>query len=164
MSRRIKTAMPPVGVCSLVFTVLGALYLLLAILCLSFSTDPEDRTVGIVFSILGIVFLLTALIALLFLIGGQQKKNKARAGGKFLYGEVVDIVPYGTHYSYRPVFTVLTRYIDNQGTIHIFRTPNLKSYPDRSILGRKVRIFYEDDSFQHYYVDLESGFPRIIEH
>ncbi len=164
MDKRIKTVMPPAGIFSLVFTALGALYLLLGILCISFPTDAEDKTVGIIFSCLGIVFLLTALIALLILIGGQKKKNKVQNSGNYLYGEVVDVVPYGTHYSYRPVFTVLTRYIDSQGTIHIFRTPNLKSYPDRSILGRKVKVFYQDDSFKQYYVDLESGFPRIIEH
>ncbi len=165
MKRRIKTAMPPAGNISLIFSCIGAMFMLVGILCLCFPQDGDDRKVGIIFSVLGIAFLLTALTVLLVLIGQAQKKRRAITGGKYIYGEVVDVVPnFCWNYNCRPTFTVLTRHIDHKGVIHIFRSPNLKTYPDRSILGRKVKIYYQDDSFKQYEVDLDSGFPKVIEH
>ena len=165
MKQKAKLGITPAGICTLVFSILGVVFLLIGILCTCFPEDSDDKTVGIVFAILGNVFLVVALISLLILIREQRQKQKALSGGKYIYGEVVDIVPNAyIHYGYRSPFTVLTRYIDQNGVIHIFRSQNLRSYPDRSILGRKVKIYYTDESFHQYYVDLQSGLPRVIEH
>ncbi len=165
MSRKVKFNAGAAGIVGLVFSILGAIYLLIGILCLCFPEDADDQTVGIIFSIIAIVCLLSALVALLVLIYKQSQTQKILDNGKYLLGEVVDIVPnLYMHYGFRPTYLVLTRYIDQKGTIHIFRSENIKTYPDRTLLGRKVKIYYQDDNFQHYYVDLESGFPKIIEH
>lgn len=165
MEKRVKVGMTPTGIVALVFSIMGFLFLLFGVLCQFFPEDEDDKIVGIVFSIIGLVFLVSALILLVVLIAGQCKKQKVFSNGKYLWGEIVDIVPnYYMSYGWRPAYTVLTRYIDGNGTIHIFRSSNLKSYPDRSLLGRKVKIYYQDESFKQYYVDLESGFPRIMEH
>lgn len=61
-------------------------------------------------------------------------------------------------------FVLLVRYQDRNGNIHIFRSRNLKAYPDRSVIGKQVKVYYENESYKHYYIDLEGVLPKVVEH
>ncbi len=165
MEKRVKMGVSPAGVCCLVFSLLGGIYLLIGILCQCFPEDADDKSVGIIFTVLGIAFLIAGLILLLVLLLKRKQLQKLVAAGNYVCGEIADIIPNPyVHYNHRPTYTVLTRYLDESGTVHIFRSATIKTYPDRSILGRQVKIYCQDGRFQPYYVDIELDSPRVIEH
>ena len=80
-------------------------------------------------------------------------------------GEIVDILPnYNVRVNDRCGYTVMVRHIDSRGNIHIFHSSNQKSYIDKSVIGKSVKVYYENDSFENYYLDLEGVLPAVIEH
>ena len=165
MEKKIKSGTTPTGIVSIVFSILGGIYFVLGLLMLSMPTDNEDREAGLVFTILGAVFLITALILSIFTIIQRKRLQAIYDSGKYILGEITDIITnYYVRVNSRNPYIILVRYIDRYGKIHIFRSTNQKLYPDRSIIGKQVKVYYENENFKHYYVDLEGVLPQVIEH
>ena len=147
------------------FCTMGGLFSVLGVILACFPTDEEDFIVGLVFAPMGILFL---LFGFGFVIARQIHKGKVQkaiAGESYIWGEIVDIIPvYFGDSTTRCRYCVLVRHTDGRGQIHIFRSNILRTYPDRSILGRTVRIYTDKENFKHYYVDLEGILPNVIEH
>ncbi len=165
MDKKIKTGMNTPKILCIVFGSLGAIYLLLGILLRLFPADLEDATAGLVFLILGSCFLVFAAGMLIPALAIKRRIRALLATEQYVWGEVADIVT--NYYGYangRCCYTVLCRYQDNQGVIHIFRSTNLKTYPDNRILGKQVKIYCQKDNFKHYHVDLDPILPKVMEH
>lgn len=167
MERKVKLGLTPAGIVSIAFGVLGLIYFILGMALSIFPADEEDLTVGIFFAILGGVFLLIALIIFLCTVFRKKHLQTIVEAGRYLWGEIVDILPIynvQTTSNSSGTYVILVRYIDRYGRIHIFRSPVQKTYPDRSVIGKQVKIYYENESFKQYYVDLEGVLPPVIEH
>jgi len=165
MDRKIKLDITPAGIVAIVFSCIGIIYFLLGIGITQFPTDAEDYTAGKVFSILGGCFLAVALILLFVAVFQRKRLQKIVDTGKYIWGEITEIVAnYNVRVNSRNPFVLLVRYQDRHGNIHIFRSRNIKHYPDRSVIGKQVKVYYEDESYKHYYVDLAGILPNVIEH
>mgnify|MGYP003305118113 CR=1 FL=1 len=165
MDRKVKLGLTPTGIVSLVFGLLGVIYFLIGIAIRCFPTEEDDLIAGLVFTILGGAFLLAALILFLCVLAKKKRLQQLLRSGYYVWGEIVDIVPnYNVRVNNRHPYVILVRYADSRGDLHIFRSTNQKTYPDRSIIGKQVRIYCERNSFKHYYVELEGVLPRVIEH
>lgn len=165
MERKVKLGLTPAGIVSIVFGVLGLIYLILGMALSIFPIDEADAIVGMVFAILGGVFLLVALIIFFCTLLRKKHLQTILETGRYLWGEIVDIVPnYNVRINDRCGYTVMVRHIDSRGNIHVFRSSIQKSYIDKSVIGKQVKVYYENDSFKNYYVDLEGVLPAVIEH
>ena len=165
MEHNIKLGISPAGIVSIVFGILGAVYLILGVAMTRFPADSEDHTAGIFFAVFGVILLVTTLILLVYSVFQRRRLQKIVDAGKYIWGEVTEIVAnYNVRVNNRNPFILMVRYQDRNGNIHIFRSRNLKSYPDRSVIGKQVKVYYEDESYKHYYIDLEGILPHVIEH
>ena len=163
--KRIKLGMTPVGIVGTVFSVLGGIYLILGIFITAFPAGAEDVTAGLVFTVLGSAFLLVAVILGLCAAAYQKRIQNIRNAGHYVWAEIADITHnYNVRINNRYGYIILVKYVDRNGCIHIFRSLNQRHYPDKSILGKQVKVYYENESFKHYYVDLEGVLPQVIEH
>lgn len=165
MERKIKLGITPAGIVAIVFGCLGIIYLLIGLGLSQLPEGTEDRTVGIVFTVLGSIFLVTNLILLICMVCRRKRLQKIVETGKYIWGEITEITAnYNVRVNNRSPYIILVRYQDRFGNIHIFRSGSLKAYPDRSIIGKQVKVFYEDESYKRYYIDLEGVLPKVIEH
>jgi hypothetical protein len=64
----------------------------------------------------------------------------------------------------RHPYVVLVQVQDRSGRVHILRSKNCMQYVDPSIVNQQVRVFYADDAFKHYYVDLDPILGNVITH
>ena len=38
------------------------------------------------------------------------------------------------------------------------------TFRDPELLGKKVKVYVENDNFKHYYVDVDEILPKYVEH
>ena len=166
MDRKVKSGLTPAGIVAIVFTVLGGIYFFLGIGLSLQPADGEEYTASIVFAVLGGAFLAIALTLWIYTALQRKRLQAIVDSGKYIWGEITDIIcNYQVQVNNRyPYYMVLVRYIDRHGAIHLFRSTSLKTYPDRSVIGKQVKIYYKDETYKHYYIDVEGVFPKVIEH
>ena len=153
------------AIVAIVFGIMGGMFTLIGTGLACFPVDKEDFTVGVIFAGLGSFLLLFTLgIVIAKLIQNKKIKNAITADS-YIWGEIVDILPvYYGEGATRCRYCVLVRHTDTHGQLHIFRSPVLRNYPDRSVMGKSVRIYTDKEHFKHYFVDLEGILPNVIEH
>lgn len=165
MAHKIKLGTTPFHIVSIVFGCLGIIYLCVGIGLLQTPAGTEDFQGGIVFAALGGGFLTAAIILFAYTYFHRRHLQEIVDSGKYIWGEIVDIAPnYKVQINNRNPFQLLIRYQDRFGNIHIFRSRNLKTYPDRSVIGKQVKVYYENETYKHYYADVEDVLPKVIEH
>ena len=166
MDRKVKPGLTPAGIVAIVFTILGGIYFFLGMGLSMQPADGEDYTAGIVFAVLGGAFLAIALTLWIYTAFHRKRLQAIVDSGKYIWGEIADVIcNYQVQVNNRhPYYLVLVRYTDRNGAIHLFRSTSLKTYPDRSVIGKQVKIYYEDETYKHYYIDLEGVLPKVIEH
>lgn len=165
MDRKAKLGFSALGIVCLVFGILGTVYSVLGFVIHAYPQDGDDATVAVIFGCLGICFLGAALIMLAVLLHRQAMANRLLREGRYVWGEVVDITAnYSVRVNSRHPYVLLVRYQDAKGQIHIFRSANIYRYPDKSVLGRQVKVFHDGENFKRYYIDIEDLLPQVIEH
>lgn len=165
MERKVKLSLRPAGIVGIVFSCLGAIYLCVGIGVSAFGTEEDSRIAGLVFLVLAGGFLVSGVILGILELCYRQRLCKVISAGRSIWGEVADVVqnPH-VRINDRMPYNLLVRYTDAQGQIHLFRSENLYTYPDRSVIGKQVRVYVEYPLSKYYYVDLQGVLPNVIEH
>ena len=165
MNKRKNSYPDTLAIVAIMFGAMGSMFTLIGTGLACFPADHEDFLVGIIFACLGIVFLFLTL-GFIFAKRIQSRKiQNAITADSYIWGEIVDILPvYYGEGATRCRYCVLVRHTDTHGQLHIFRSPVLRNYPDRSVIGKSVRIYTDKENFKHYFVDLEGILPNVIEH
>ena len=79
--------------------------------------------------------------------------------------EVVDIAAnINVNVNGRYPYYIIVQYVDPHGVRHIFKSPSLRIFRDPELLGKKVKVYVENDNFKHYYVDVDEILPKYVEH
>lgn len=165
MEHKVKLGITSAGIVAIVFGILGCIYSFIGIMLTQMPANAEDHTVGIVFLALGGSFVVLTLVLLVCTAFHRKHMQKIVDAGNYVWGEITEIITnYNVRVNNRCPFVLLVRYQDHSGKIHIFRSRNLKNYPDRSVIGKQVKVYYENESYKHYYIDLEGVLPKVIEH
>jgi len=158
--------MSALSIVGIVFSILGAVYTILGVILWNVpSLEGEDALVGPIFFGIGCLFLVLGVI---FLMVEQAKKKQTEAliaGGRYIWGELTEFVPnYNVRVNGRNPYVAVVRYRDAQGIIHVFRSRNLRVFPDTAAIGKQVKVYIKDDSFKPYFVDLTGVMRHVVEH
>ncbi len=165
MERKVKLGTRPTTICAIVFGIIGLHFTILGASFLLSPSDPETYTTGTVFCPLGTVFLIVGIILLCLDLKKRKRIQKIVSDGKYLWGEVAEIqVNYHVSVNNRHPRVLLIKYQDPAGNIHLFRSRDLYRFTDHSVIGKQVKVYYENESYKHYYVDIEGILPPVFEH
>lgn len=152
------------------FVILGAVYALLGGLFLILGTVfalmiPEVGILGPAFISIGGLFFGLGAAFLGAVVRKKRQADRLIAAGQYVWGQVVDLqVNYNVTVNRRHPVVILAQYTDGQGARHIFRSPSVRMFRDPSLIGKPVKIYYRDDTFKAYYMDVEPLLPNVIEH
>lgn len=148
----------------IVFGSLGAVFLAIGLGLHFYATDPDASTVALVFMPLGACFLAFGIAFLTAALSQKRRADRLIAGGRYVWGEIAEFVcNRSIQVNGRHPYIAIVRYEDISG-VHIFRSRNLYRYPDTSLVGRKVKVYFQNEQMKPYYVDMEPVVSRIIEH
>ena len=147
-----------------VFGFIGVVFLTIGLVLYFQATASDAVTVSLVFMPLGAAFLAFGIVFLSATFSQKRRHDRLVAGGRYIWGEIVEFTPnYSVQVNGRHPRIAIVRYEDASG-IHIFRSRNLYHYPDVSAVGRKVKVYIQNQQYKPYYVDIDSALPRVIEH
>ncbi|HIQ59133.1 MAG TPA: hypothetical protein IAB22_06740 [Candidatus Merdivicinus intestinavium] len=153
-----------VWIIGLIYTLLGGLFLVLG-LVLGLAVRENGLMIGGIFAGIGGIFFVLGVI---FLLAERRKAVRNRRlveAGRYIVGEIADLqLNYSVSLNNRHPYIAIVRYTDWNGTAHVFKSGSIYRYPDPSLLGSQVKIYVEDDSFRHYYVDMEEVLSAVVEH
>lgn len=165
MDRKPKMGIGAILLLGIIYTLMGGLFLVLGICLMLLPSDPESATTGSIFTLVGGIFLILGIV---FLIIEYRKAEQARQllnSGRYVWGEIIELAPNtSVRINGRHPYIAVVKHIDSRGQTHIFKSRNLRIYPDPSVIGKQVKIYYRDASYTPYYVDIESVLPNVIEH
>lgn len=165
MEKKLKFGLSARLLVCIVFGILGTVYAVIGSVLSAASADTEEKTVGMVFLLLGVAFLLTTGILAVLEAAKRKRIRQAVESRQYIWGEISDIERNPmVRINGRMPYVVLVHYRDLRNQLHLFRSYNLMRYPDPAIIGKQVKVYYTDETFKHYYVDLDGVLPNVIEH
>ena len=166
MEKRAKMGWNALRVIGIVYAILGGVFLLAgAGMFFLGGGELELTIVGGVFILIGGIFGLLGGIFLAVEYGKRRRANRLIAAQKYIWGQVVDCqINYNVRINGRSPVVFLVKYVDSRGTTHIFRSHGVNTYRDPDYIGKQVKVYVSDDSFRHYYVDVEELLPNTVEH
>ncbi len=164
MENRRKFGKSALAVIGIIYLILGSVFLVLG-LSLLLAVPGDGRMIGGIFAGIGGIF---ALLGIIFLLVERRKNRQALRlleGGRYIEGEIADFqINYNVSLNNRHPMIAVVRYADINGVVHVFRSRNIYQYLDPSLIGKTVKVYVEDDSFQKYYVDMSEALSQTIEH
>lgn len=164
MEQKVRIGISALWIIGLVFSIMGGLFVAIGLLSLA-AMGPENWLFGVIFGGIGGLFFVLGVV---FLVTEWKKKRMAErliAAGRYVWGEVVDVVAdISITINNRHPYIALVHYQDGRGTIHQFRSPSLRISHSTGMIGKKVKVYIEDGSYRHYYVELDGILPQVIEH
>ena len=149
----------------IIFSVLGLVFTLLGVALFLTTALVETKMVGMVFTPTGLLFLILGILFLRINAGNTKRRRELIEQGRYVWGQILEFVPNrSVRINGRCPYFACVRYIDGAGRSHIFKSESLLIFPDPAMVGKNVKIFYRDDSFHHYVVDMEPVLTDFIEH
>ena len=157
-----QSALLSIGI---IYTALGGTFVILGIALAALLRDSDAFMVGLIFGGIGAIFLILGIIFLIVELCKKKRSDALLASGHYILGEVVDIAAnINVNVNGRYPYHIIVQYIDPHGVRHIFRSPGLRIFRDPELLGKKVKVYVENDNFKHYYVDVDEILPKYVEH
>lgn len=166
MKKRVRPGYDSLGVCGFVFTLTGLCFLTVGTALFFCAGGEESRLVGQIFLILGAAFLLLGTVLLYLRSVRHRHMEKLVTDGRYLWAELIELRPnFNVCYKNRNPYMAVVRYVDGNGTKHLFKSDSYLSLrPDPGLYGRQVRVYYENTDFRRYYVDVAGLTENSIEH
>lgn len=168
MERKAKTGVSAWLIIGIVFTIVGTVFLAVLIglfFCLR-KIDPMTFFVFLlVFGIMAPIFLVFGLICLIHEIGKKHRSNRLLNAGHYIMAEITEVTFNGAvRVNGGHPFIIKCIYQDMAGNIHIFKSRDLFFDPRPLLKDQQVKVYVDADNFNHYYVDVDSVLPQVINH
>ena len=165
MEKRAKLGVNALLLIGIIYAGLGGLFVILGLFFAIGLKDTEAWMIGTIFAGIGGIFLVLGVIFLCLEWRKRRRANRLMAGGRYVWGQIVEFVPnYNVTVNGRHPYIAMVRYADGYGVTHIFKSGSLRIYPDPAAVGRQVKVYIENDTYEHYYVDMDGVMPRGVEH
>ena len=165
MERKVKTGISALFITGIVFTCIGAVYLVVGICFHLFTLNEISLIFLCIFGGLGILFFVLGVILLTLEIRKRLLCNRLLQSGNYITSEISEIsLNYNVRINGRHPCIVICRYQDISGTIHMFKSRNLPFHPDTLFPGQTVKIYVDSKDFKHYYMDIDEILPKVILH
>ena len=165
MEKKARIGQSALLIIGIIYTALGGTFVILGIALAALLRDSDAFMVGLIFGGIGAIFLILGIIFLIVELCKKKRSDALLASGHYILGEVVDIAAnINVNVNGRYPYHIIVQYIDPHGVRHIFRSPGLRIFRDPELLGKKVKVYVEDDNFKHYYVDVDEILPKYVEH
>lgn len=165
MEKKARAGIGALRIIGIVYAILGGSFVILGTALAIFLPDWEGGMTGGVFGTIGAIFLILGILFLILELRKKRRADKLLASGRYVWGEVVDCVPnFNVRINGGHPYVVVVRYVDSRGVTHIFKSPGLRIFRDPEMIGRKVKVYIEDDSYRHYYVDVDEILPNVVVH
>ena len=165
MEKKARIGQSALLIIGIIYTALGGTFVILGIALSALLRDSDAFMVGLIFGGIGAIFLILGIIFLIVELCKKKRSDALLASGHYILGEVVDIAAnINVNVNGRYPYHIIVQYIDPHGVRHIFRSPGLRIFRDPELLGKKVKVYVENDNFKHYYVDVDEILPKYVEH
>lgn len=149
----------------IVYTILGGVFVTLGIVLAVALWNTEEKMIGLIFGGIGSIFLVLGIVFLIIEIRKKRRADRILAEGRYVWGEIVDCVPnFNVRINGRHPYIAVARYTDPRGMSHVFKSRSLNIYREPDMIGKQVKIYYDNDSFKYYYIDMDGVLPNFIEH
>lgn len=156
MADSVKGSISALWIIGLVYSALGALFVVLGIV-LALVLE-EGLLFCVIFGGIGMVFLILGIIFLAVEYGKRKNAERLIASGRYVWGTIADWrVNRSIEVCGRHPIVLLVRYVDGRGQEHIFRSSSLRIVGGPQLLGKQVRVYYGDPDFRNYYVAADCG-------
>lgn len=120
---------------------------------------------NLLFTGLGGLFAAIGYTIVLFQIFRARRKKNLLENGRRVYAELGEIYQdTSVSVNGRYLWRVSCRYMDERGTMHIFRSDGLNFDPSGLLTGLQIPVYLEEGRPDHYAVDLDAVLPRIEIH
>ena len=120
---------------------------------------------NLLFTGLGGLFAAIGYTIVLFQIFRARRKKNLLENGRRVYAELEEIYQdTSVSVNGRYLWRVSCRYMDERGTMHIFRSDGLNFDPSGLLTGLQIPVYLEEGRPDHYAVDLEAVLPRLEIH
>ena len=120
---------------------------------------------NLLFTGLGGLFAAIGYTIVLFQIFRARRKKNLLENGRRVYAELAEIYQdTSVSVNGRYLWRVSCRYMDERGTMHIFRSDGLNFDPSGLLTGLQIPVYLEEGRPDHYAVDLDAVLPRIEIH
>ena len=164
MEKKARSGQSALLIIGTVYAALGGTFVILGAALAALLRD-DGWAIGLIFGGIGGIFLILGIVFLVVEICKKKRSDALLASGRYIIGEVVDIAAdINVKINRRHPYYIIVQYIDPHGVRHIFRSPSLRIFRDPELLGKKVKVYVENDNFRHYYVDVDEILPKYVEH
>lgn len=151
----------------IIFAIMGTVFLTLGIaLYYGLRNDMEESIIFLVtFGAIGGAFILIGMICLAVCLFQKRKVQKLLDNGNYIMAEIQEISQnYNINMNGRCPFVIHCQYQAADGTVHIFKSRNIYFNPETLISNQHVRVYYDNEKFKNYYVDIDEVLPKVINH
>lgn len=165
MDKKAKLGLSALLIIGIIYTGLGGLFVILGIGLKVLLADGDGLMIGLIFGGIGSIFLILGIVFLVLEFRRKKRADALLASGRYVWGEVVDIAAnVNVNVNGRHPYYMIVQYIDPYGVRHIFKSPSLRIFRDPALMGKQVKVYIENDSYKHYYVDVDGILPGYVEH
>lgn len=161
MERKVKVGFGVNGILSIPFLFLGLFLIAVGLGLLPDSEGSAKEPTDIIVPLIGAVFVSLAVVLLGLKIRQKVIATRLVRDGRYIWGKVTQIGQnHHITVNGRHPFVLIISCRDPMQKEHTLRSRDLYRIPSSDVLGRNVRIYYENEDFRHYYIDLESVLDR----
>lgn len=152
-------------IAAIVFISIGILYIIIERVVGEESINGNAMVFRAAFGGLGVVLLAAGVLCLILEVRTRRRNNRLLNSGQYVLAEISEItMNYSIRINSRHPYIVKCRYQDMNGVVHVFKSRNLNFDPAPILRDQMVRVYVDGDDFRHYYMDIDSILPTVIEH
>lgn len=161
--RKAKSGLTELLLAGIIFIGVGIVFLPIGILVTAQNIEGNPIVFKAVFCGMGALLLIVGVICLSLEISNRVRYNRMINSNQFIMAEITEItMNYALRVNGQHPYIVIGRYRDMYGNIHIFRSRNLNFDPTPLLTDQMVRVYVEGENFKHYYMDIDSVLPEVM--
>ena len=165
MEKKAKIGVNAITIIGAIFSGMGLMFMILGACLVIGLREQGASMIGMIFMILSSPFLVIGVVFLVITFKKIRRANAMLASGRYVWARIVDLSPNRmVTINGRHPTELTAAYVDARGMTHVFRVTSNKLVWDDRLLEMQVKVYYEDESFRHYYLDLEGILSKYIIH